>query len=95
MTHFQYRDWVPESGWPIHRDELTAYYKRAHEVCQLLPYDYDTERWSRSLRAKALPLAEEDIETRIYHLGRPPDSGPPIHGWLAQKTYNCGRTPLS
>ena len=68
---FQHRDWVPESGWPIHREELTAYYKRAHEVCQLLPYDYDTERWSKRLQAAALPLAEKDIETRIYHLGPP------------------------
>ncbi len=31
--HFQARDWVPESGWPIGRAELEDYYGPAHEAC--------------------------------------------------------------
>jgi choline dehydrogenase-like flavoprotein len=28
---FEHRDWVPDSGWPVGRDELDAYYRRASE----------------------------------------------------------------
>ncbi|QLH40045.1 MAG: GMC family oxidoreductase [Defluviicoccus sp.] len=30
--HFQTRDWVPESGWPIGPDDLKDYYGPAHEI---------------------------------------------------------------
>src|SRR6478735_6413001 len=26
---FEYRDWVPNSGWPLQRDEIEDYYRRA------------------------------------------------------------------
>ncbi|GGA40566.1 GMC oxidoreductase [Dyella nitratireducens] len=29
------RDWVPHSGWPIAYDDLTPYYERAREYCQI------------------------------------------------------------
>ena len=42
---FQHRDWVPHSGWPIAFEELDPYYARAHEVCDLGPYDYTSDAW--------------------------------------------------
>ena len=42
---FAQRSWVPDSGWPISRAALTPYYRRAHEVCDLGPFDYETPRW--------------------------------------------------
>jgi choline dehydrogenase-like flavoprotein len=31
--HFQARDWVPESGWPIGPADVESYYGAAHEAC--------------------------------------------------------------
>jgi choline dehydrogenase-like flavoprotein len=42
---FEARPWVPYSGWPISRASLDPYYARAHELCQLGPYDYAPEFW--------------------------------------------------
>ncbi len=36
---FVKRDWVPESGWPISREELDPFYARAHKTLQLGPYN--------------------------------------------------------
>ena len=30
---FEKRDWVPYSGWPITKEDLIPFYKRAHEFC--------------------------------------------------------------
>ncbi len=32
---FGRRDWIPESGWPIRRDELAPFYARAQQLCGL------------------------------------------------------------
>ncbi|HEU4616718.1 MAG TPA: FAD-dependent oxidoreductase, partial [Gammaproteobacteria bacterium] len=52
---FAARSWVPSSGWPFGKAELDPYYRRAHEVCQLGPYDYDV-------------AAIEDASRQRFHL---------------------------
>lgn len=42
---FAARSWVPESGWPIDREALDPFYRRAHELCELGPYDYGEDAW--------------------------------------------------
>lgn len=42
---FERHDWMPNSGWPISRRELDPFYRRAHEVCQIGDYSYDTACW--------------------------------------------------
>ncbi len=42
---FEPRPWLPHSGWPISRASLDPYYARAHQLCQLGPYDYRPESW--------------------------------------------------
>jgi choline dehydrogenase-like flavoprotein len=37
---FERRDWVPESGWPISRQELQPFYELAREVCGVGRLDY-------------------------------------------------------
>lgn len=37
---FEHRPWVTGSGWPFGRDELEPYYKEAHRLLGLDPYDY-------------------------------------------------------
>ncbi len=38
---FVRRDWVPHSGWPITRDMLMPWYRRAHDVFELGEFAYD------------------------------------------------------
>jgi choline dehydrogenase-like flavoprotein len=47
---FAERPWVPWSGWPITRADLDPYYVRAHELCELGPYAYDTASWTGTRR---------------------------------------------
>ncbi|HEY4041780.1 MAG TPA: GMC family oxidoreductase [Rhodopila sp.] len=44
---FEVRDWVPNSGWPISHADLTAYYRRAHALFQLGPFEYDSATWQQ------------------------------------------------
>lgn len=79
---FEARDWMPGSGWPFTLDELEPYYRRAHAVCQLGPYDYDPDRWSTEYRP-ALPVDTSALETRVYRFGSPRDLGRAFEGDLA------------
>jgi len=38
---FEKRDYVPDSGWPVTRDEMLPYYERAHSWCQIGSMTYD------------------------------------------------------
>jgi choline dehydrogenase-like flavoprotein len=38
---FEERSWVPYSGWPFTRGQLSAEYARAHAIWKLGEYDYD------------------------------------------------------
>src|SRR5262245_11590099 len=49
---FETRPGVPYSGWPFTRSHLDPWYRRAHEVLQLGPFDYDPFHWG---------IAESDI----------------------------------
>jgi choline dehydrogenase-like flavoprotein len=42
---FEHRDWVPHSGWPIRREDLTPYYEKAQTVAHSGPFTYDVESW--------------------------------------------------
>jgi choline dehydrogenase-like flavoprotein len=42
---FSRRDWISNSGWPITRNDLAAYYPRAQRVMQVPEVSYDQETW--------------------------------------------------
>ena len=42
---FEKRDWVPHSGWPIKKADLDPFYKKAQNILDLGPYEYDTKFW--------------------------------------------------
>jgi choline dehydrogenase-like flavoprotein len=42
---FESRPGFQHSGWPFDRTHLDAWYVRAHELCQLGPYDYSPNHW--------------------------------------------------
>lgn len=64
---FEARDAVPHSGWPFGRADLDPYYARAHEVCRLGPYDYETSTWTGGADGPPLPLGPE-VVTSVFQL---------------------------
>ncbi|MDE8653745.1 FAD-dependent oxidoreductase [Novosphingobium album (ex Liu et al. 2023)] len=38
---FRRRDWVPHSGWPIGRADLMPWYRQAHEIFEIGPFEWD------------------------------------------------------
>ena len=71
---FERRDWVRYSGWPLSRDALEPYYRRAQTVTQLGPYDYDADSWSRKGKP-VLPVDRDRLDVRLYQFGYPVDFG--------------------
>jgi choline dehydrogenase-like flavoprotein len=60
---FEKRDWVPYSGWPITKEDVIPFYKRAHVFCQLGPYDYTTKPWETESDPRV--LADDDRITSL------------------------------
>jgi choline dehydrogenase-like flavoprotein len=69
------RPWVSWSGWPLTRSDLDPYYRRAHALCQLGPYDYRPEFWSRVTGQAPLPLDDKGLQSAIYQLSPPTHFG--------------------
>jgi choline dehydrogenase-like flavoprotein len=67
----QNRPWIPDSGWPITHAELTAYYTRAHALCEIPSPEYDVAYWERASGARRLPIPAERVVTRMYTLSPP------------------------
>ncbi|HEB86091.1 MAG TPA: GMC family oxidoreductase [Gammaproteobacteria bacterium] len=40
---FETRDYVPHSGWPLSKEELDPYYRKAHTYCECGDYLYHTD----------------------------------------------------
>lgn len=69
---FKQRDWVPDSGWPISREDLDPFYARANKVLELGPYRYDMEYLKEQVPDKdPLPLDEKVIWNKMWQFSRP------------------------
>lgn len=62
---FEKRDWIPSSGWPISKRDLTPYYARAHTVLQIPADGYEVARWEKDISPR-LPLLEDKVFTSIW-----------------------------
>jgi choline dehydrogenase-like flavoprotein len=62
---FEARPSVRYSGWPFDRAHLEPFYKRAHKVNELGPYDYDPKGWTTACTPE-LPLAAPEIESTMF-----------------------------
>lgn len=58
-------------GWPLDRDDLEPFYRRAHAACELGRYDYDGATHASSDR-RELPFVGGDLMTSIFRMS-PPD----------------------
>jgi len=64
---FAKRDWVPQSGWPIARETLQPYYKKAHGPLQLGDDPYDFDYWEQELpNSTPLPLDSAVIRNKMW-----------------------------
>ena len=67
--HFEARDWVPNSGWPIGPSELSRYFAGASEVCGLDPDGYNLQHWDRKTAGQEIGLIEQhgaSLESSLY-----------------------------
>jgi len=65
---FERRDWVPMSGWPFSRSDLAPFYRRAHRVCGIGPFDWSAGDWQSKSRTSQLWQTKR-IETVISQFG--------------------------
>lgn len=69
---FEKRDWVPHSGWPITRNDLDEYYKRAHKNLDLDAYDYNWKSLqSQNAEKHALVKDDSVVWNKIWHFSTP------------------------
>ena len=52
------------------KEQLDPYYARAHQVCELGPYDYDPTHWNSSA-AMPLPLRSDRLQTALSQYSPP------------------------
>jgi choline dehydrogenase-like flavoprotein len=71
-NEFRKRDWFPHSGWPLSRKDLDPYYVKAQETCEVGPFNYDPEYWSKEADRPMLPLENSRVITKIYQNSSPP-----------------------
>lgn len=64
---FEKKQWVPHSGWPISRDDLEDYYRRAQPVLELGDYDYENlSKLTESTGHDELALDHRRLKTAVY-----------------------------
>jgi choline dehydrogenase-like flavoprotein len=69
---FKKRDWIPHSGWPIQETDLDPFYKRAHEILELGPCEYDAAYWQKQDHSLvSLPVDETVVWNKIWHFSPP------------------------
>ena len=71
---FERREAIPHSGWPFGSAHLVPFYRRAQEVCNLGPYDYDSVGvsaaaglWGRSSGSR--------LASKLYQFSYPANFG--------------------
>jgi choline dehydrogenase-like flavoprotein len=69
---FEQRPWVPNSGWPIRREELDPFYTRAQPLLDLGAYDYDSASYVKQDAALTpLALGSETFWTKMWQFSPP------------------------
>jgi choline dehydrogenase-like flavoprotein len=74
---FEVRDYVDESGWPISRDSLDPYYRRANVYCEAGEYEYTS---TKALAAPEPFLLRDGVtaditDDKLLRYSRPTDFG--------------------
>ena len=62
---FEARDWIPNSGWPITKDDVQPYYDRARVICGVGSPDWELADWEKRDQLPVLPLAGSRVGSRV------------------------------
>jgi choline dehydrogenase-like flavoprotein len=62
---FEMRDWIPNSGWPIKKDDVQPYYDHARTVCGVGSPDWNLADWQRRDGLPILPLEGGRVGSRV------------------------------
>jgi choline dehydrogenase-like flavoprotein len=65
---FEPRSDLGKAGWPFGRATLMPYYRQAHQVCGLGPFDYDAVGWSERLGEPPLLKDGDDLVHSMFHV---------------------------
>lgn len=65
---FAHRAWVPNSGWPISKDELWPYYEKAHALLDVDPQAWELDFWTSQDRYPAWAFADQRLITRVAQI---------------------------
>jgi choline dehydrogenase-like flavoprotein len=80
---FRPRSWVPHSGWPISRQDLEPFYRRAQPICQLGPYAYSAGMWEK-LGVEPHAFEASEIELCFWQRSPPTRFGEVYRAELAR-----------
>lgn len=69
---FAERDWIPYSGWPISREDLEPYYRKATGPLQLPSSRWEPSHWANQRSGAPLDVDKRRLRTKIWQ-----DSGGP------------------
>lgn len=101
---FEHRPWIPNSGWPISRQDLDPYYIRAHDVIRLGSFDYDAERTASAMGMSLFPFDPSRVETVMSrnnalrfgsHYRRELDEAKNLTTYLWGNVVNINRHPAN
>lgn len=68
---FQKRDWVPNSGWPITKNDLDPFYEKANKVLKLGPNNYEYDYWNNELpNLIPLPLDHNMVWNKMWQFSQ-------------------------
>lgn len=65
------RSWVPLSGWPIDRADLTDGYEVAQRLCEVGPEDFELDTWTPRLDAAGIQSFDGALRTAVFRLSPP------------------------
>ncbi len=74
-SDFEYKSYVPYSGWPITKKDLDPYYERAHTYCEIGAYNYSVSNalaHTDASKSMIPGLKSADISTDQLYLFSPP-----------------------
>jgi len=66
---FEYRAWVPASGWPVAYNHLLPYFKKACTLCQIGDFDFDSRSVFPNKQPEIIPELDS-AEFALSHLER-------------------------
>jgi len=69
---FEARSWIPHSGWPLTRDDLLPWYKKAAVWCEIASNEYSEAALSPSLGGAILPVDDSQMLCNKYFRFSPP-----------------------